>query len=87
MTRFTASRSPRSTPLSLIEMCENLKKGVPIATPVFDGARMADIEGMLTRAGLNTSGQVVLTDGRTGETVRAEGDGWLYLHAEAASPG
>ena len=42
----------------LIEMCENLKKGIPIATPVFDGARMADIEGMLTRAGLNTSGQV-----------------------------
>src|SRR3954462_11887979 len=51
----------------LIEMCENLKKGIPIATPVFDGARMADIEGMLTRAGLATSGQVVLTDGRTGE--------------------
>jgi DNA-directed RNA polymerase subunit beta len=51
----------------LIELCGNLKKGVPIATPVFDGARMADIEGMLTRAGLDTSGQVVLTDGRTGE--------------------
>ena len=51
----------------LIELSENLKKGVPIATPVFDGARMSDIEGMLTRAGLDTSGQVVLTDGRTGE--------------------
>jgi DNA-directed RNA polymerase subunit beta len=51
----------------LIELCENLKKGVPIATPVFDGARMADIEGMLTKAGLGTSGQVILTDGRTGE--------------------
>ncbi len=51
----------------LIELCENLKKGIPIATPVFDGARMADIEGMLTRAGLATSGQVTLTDGRTGE--------------------
>ena len=33
----------------LIELCDNLKKGIPIATPVFDGARMADIEGMLTR--------------------------------------
>ncbi len=52
----------------LIELCENLKKGIPIATPVFDGARMADIEGMLTKAGLATSGQVTLTDGRTGET-------------------
>jgi DNA-directed RNA polymerase subunit beta len=51
----------------LTELCDNLKKGVPIATPVFDGARMADIEAMLTRAGLATSGQVTLTDGRTGE--------------------
>jgi DNA-directed RNA polymerase subunit beta len=64
----------------LIEMCENLKKGVPIATPVFDGARMSDIEGMLTRAGLNTSGQVVLTDGRTGETFeRKVTVGYIYM--------
>ena len=64
----------------LIEMCENLKKGIPIATPVFDGARMADIEGMLTRAGLNTSGQVVLTDGRTGETFeRKVTVGYIYM--------
>jgi DNA-directed RNA polymerase subunit beta len=51
----------------LMELSDNLKKGIPIATPVFDGARMADIEGMLTKAGLGTSGQVILTDGRTGE--------------------
>jgi DNA-directed RNA polymerase subunit beta len=64
----------------LIELCENLKKGVPIATPVFDGARMSDIEGMLTRAGLNTSGQVVLTDGRTGETFeRKVTVGYIYM--------
>jgi DNA-directed RNA polymerase subunit beta len=64
----------------LIEMCENLKKGIPIATPVFDGARMADIEGMLTRAGLNTSGQVILTDGRTGETFeRKVTVGYIYM--------
>jgi DNA-directed RNA polymerase subunit beta len=64
----------------LIEMCENLKKGIPIATPVFDGARMADIEGMLTRAGLNTSGQVYLTDGRTGETFeRKVTVGYIYM--------
>ena len=64
----------------LIEMCENLKKGIPIATPVFDGARMADIEGMLTRAGLQTSGQVILTDGRTGETFeRKVTVGYIYM--------
>ena len=51
----------------LTELSDNLKKGIPIATPVFDGARMDDIEGMLTKAGLGTSGQVTLTDGRTGE--------------------
>ncbi len=64
----------------LLEMCDNLKKGIPIATPVFDGARMADIEGMLTRAGLHTSGQVVLTDGRTGETFeRKVTVGYIYM--------
>jgi DNA-directed RNA polymerase subunit beta len=51
----------------LIELSENLKKGIPIATPVFDGANPADIEGMLAKAGLGSSGQVTLTDGRTGE--------------------
>src|SRR6202035_2292896 len=50
------------------------------ATPVFDGARMGDIEAMLTRAGLNTSGQVILTDGRTGETVeRKVTVGYIYM--------
>ena len=64
----------------LVELCENLKKGIPIATPVFDGARMSDIEGMLTRAGLNTSGQVVLTDGRTGEPFeRKVTVGYIYM--------
>ncbi len=64
----------------LIELCGNLKKGVPIATPVFDGARMADIEGMLRMAGLNTSGQVVLVDGRTGEPFeRKVTVGYIYM--------
>jgi DNA-directed RNA polymerase subunit beta len=64
----------------LIELCENLRKGVPIATPVFDGARMADIEGMLTRAGLDASGQVWLTDGRTGEIFeRKVTVGYIYM--------
>ena len=64
----------------LIELCGNLTKGIPIATPVFDGARMSDIEGMLTRAGLDTSGQVWLTDGRTGETFeRKVTVGYIYM--------
>ncbi|AHJ62323.1 DNA-directed RNA polymerase subunit beta [Granulibacter bethesdensis] len=64
----------------LIELAENLRKGVPIATPVFDGARPSDIENMLSRAGLDTSGQVVLTDGRTGEPFeRKVTVGYIYM--------
>ena len=51
----------------LLELASNLKKGVPIATPVFDGAREADINDLLEKAGLDKSGQVKLHDGRTGE--------------------
>jgi DNA-directed RNA polymerase subunit beta len=64
----------------LIELSENLRKGVPIATPVFDGARMSDIEGMLAKAGLDVSGQVTLTDGRTGEPFeRKVTVGYIYM--------
>jgi DNA-directed RNA polymerase subunit beta len=64
----------------LLELSDNLKKGIPIATPVFDGARMSDIEGMLTKAGLATSGQVSLTDGRTGEVFeRKVTVGYIYM--------
>ena len=64
----------------LIELCSNLRKGIPIATPVFDGATMSDIEEMLTRAGLDTSGQVTLTDGRTGEHFeRKVTVGYIYM--------
>ena len=51
----------------LEEMVRNLKKGVPMATPVFDGASNDDINSMLSLAGLPTSGQIDLYDGRTGE--------------------
>lgn len=50
-----------------LEMISNLKKGVPMATPVFDGAHEEDINQMLDLAGLPTSGQIDLYDGRTGE--------------------
>lgn len=51
----------------LVEMSGNLRDGVPYATPVFDGAREADINVLLEKAGLDQTGQVILTDGRTGE--------------------
>jgi len=64
----------------LIELAHNLRKGVPIATPVFDGARMSDIESMLTRAGLDTSGQMQLVDGRTGDPFeRKVTVGYIYM--------
>ena len=64
----------------LLELCDNLKKGIPIATPVFDGARQSDIENMLTKAGLQTSGQVSLTDGRSGEVFeRKVTVGYIYM--------
>ncbi len=57
---------PMSEPEKL-EMISNLKNGVPMATPVFDGAHEEDINNMLSLAGLPTSGQIDLYDGRTGE--------------------
>lgn len=64
----------------LLEMAGNLRIGVPFATPVFDGANEADINGYLEMAGLATSGQVALVDGRTGETFdRKVTVGYIYM--------
>ncbi len=52
---------------TLIEAAGNVTNGVPIATPVFDGAKEADVNDALRRAGFSDSGQSVLFDGRTGE--------------------
>ncbi|MCV2877198.1 DNA-directed RNA polymerase subunit beta [Rhodobacteraceae bacterium XHP0102] len=52
---------------ALVESASTVTRGVPIATPVFDGAKEADVNDALTRAGFDTSGQSVLYDGRTGE--------------------
>ena len=54
----------------IAELSQNLRMGVPIATPVFDGAREADVTAMLVKAGIDPSGQVTLHDGRTGERFR-----------------
>lgn len=51
----------------VLSLAGNLRKGVPFATPVFDGATEEDIIAMLELAGLNNGGQVALYDGRTGE--------------------
>ncbi len=49
------------------DLCENIQNGVPIATPVFDGAKEQDVTNMLDLAELPKSGQTFLWDGRTGE--------------------
>ena len=64
----------------LLELAKNLGKGVPIATPVFDGARISDIEDHLEMAGVNRSGQSVLHDGQTGEQFkRPVTVGYIYM--------
>jgi DNA-directed RNA polymerase subunit beta len=51
----------------LVELAKNLRKGVPVASPVFDGAHITEINDALKESGLDTSGQMTLIDGRTGE--------------------
>ncbi len=65
---------------SIDELSFNLSSGVPIATPVFDGAKEADIVRMLGEAGLSSSGQVTLFDGRTGEAFKRQVTvGYIYM--------
>ncbi len=64
----------------LIEMAGNLRDGVPMATPVFDGATESEIKNMLELAGLATDGQSILYDGRTGERFdRPVTVGYMYM--------
>jgi DNA-directed RNA polymerase subunit beta len=64
----------------IMELGENLRPGVPMASPVFDGAREDDIVAMLKDAGLDASGQVTLVDGRTGESFdRKVTVGYIYM--------
>jgi DNA-directed RNA polymerase subunit beta len=65
---------------TLIEVSENLRPGIPIATHVFDGARESDIVEMLDKAGLDSSGQVTLYDGTSGEAfTRKVTVGYIYM--------
>ena len=61
-------------------LAENLREGVPMATPVFDGASEQEIKAMLELAGLPESGQAILFDGRTGEMFeRPVTIGYMYI--------
>jgi len=76
---YHAQIDARSTG-EVIELAENLKNGVPMGTPVFDGAREADVSAMLAKAGYDTSGQVTLYDGRTGDAFdRKVTVGYIYM--------
>ena len=64
----------------LVEVASVLRSGVPMATPVFDGAREDDIAALLKEAGLSQSGQVQLFDGRSGEPFdRMVTVGYIYM--------
>jgi len=64
----------------ILELSANLRGGVPMATPVFDGASEAEIKGLLELAGLPTSGQTQLYDGRTGDAFERQTTvGYMYM--------
>ena len=64
----------------IVKQATNLRRGVPMATPVFDGASEANVRDMLKLADLDETGQVWLTDGRTGEIFdRKVTVGYIYM--------
>jgi DNA-directed RNA polymerase subunit beta len=73
-------RLDRLNDAEIIELSKNLSAGVPIATPVFDGASEAEIKRLLALADLPLSGQTQLYDGRTGEKFQREVTvGYMYM--------
>ena len=77
--QYKASLKPMSDD-QVIEQSELLARGVPMATPVFDGAREADVIDLLGKAGLSNTGQEQLVDGRTGEVFdRPVTVGYIYM--------
>jgi len=77
--QYHADIDSRST-AEIVDMAGLLKNGVPMGTPVFDGAREPDVSAMLAKAGLHTSGQSTLYDGRTGEAFdRKVTVGYIYM--------
>ncbi|MBM3585381.1 MAG: DNA-directed RNA polymerase subunit beta [Alphaproteobacteria bacterium] len=79
-TTYGDRKAPDLTDEELVREGERLRGGVPMGTPVFDGARESDIVGMLENAGVDVSGQVTLVDGRTGLPFdRKVTVGYLYM--------
>ena len=77
--QYHADIDARST-AEIVELAGNLRMGVPMGTPVFDGARESDVTQQLEKANLPGSGQVVLFDGRTGEAFdRKVTVGYIYM--------
>jgi len=68
------------TDSEILQQAQNLRRGVPMATPVFDGANEKNVRDMLRLADLDETGQVWLTDGRTGEVFdRKVTVGFIYM--------
>ena len=64
----------------VLELAGNLRKGVPMATPVFDGAKETEIKALLRLADLSDTGQVQLYDGRTGDAFQRHTTvGYMYM--------
>jgi len=64
----------------IMTLAGNLRDGMPVATPVFDGAKESQIKSLLTEAGLDASGQITLYDGRTGRKFeRPVTVGYMYM--------
>ena len=64
----------------IMTLAGNLRDGIPVATPVFDGAKESQIKSLLTEAGLDASGQITLYDGRTGRKFeRPVTVGYMYM--------
>ena len=83
---YSAGKSHQAVDLStfsddeVTRLAGNLRKGVPMATPVFDGATEAEIKHMLTLADIPESGQITLFDGRTGRAFeRPVTVGYMYM--------
>ena len=82
----------------ILDLADNLRGGIPVATPVFDGTKEKEVKGMLSLAGLPESGQAILKDGRTGDLFdRPITVGYMYImklnhmvddkmHARATGP-
>ena len=78
--KYYEDRINKLSDKELIKLLSKVKNGLNLATPVFDGARDSDIIKILDTAGLDSSGQVTLVDGRTGEVFnRKVTVGYIYM--------